>query len=212
MEKYTFLTLIAFGVLALSAIFWVWLCLGIRKRGLRRSLAIGAIQISIVTALYALIRGAYGEAFLNLFGPLPAAYFMIANASKFTHFVSHFAIAGLACFIVSSLLSILVKATRPWFFGIATIVALLGMIVAAESVSKTAMCEAATQAQLGDFQRNTFYWSLANAPREFQFQIHALAIVDDKAFGWSYRKLDWYEIPHAAQINVWVSGETASCQ
>lgn len=136
----------------------------------------------------------------------------MADASKFTHFISHFAIVGIVSFVGCSLLSISIKATRPWFFGISTIVALLGMIVAAETVSRTAMCEAATLAQLGDFQRNTVYWSLVNAPREFQFQIHALALVDDTAFGWSYRTMGWYEIPTDARVNVWVGGETAICR
>ncbi|CUH51955.1 hypothetical protein SAMN04488037_10982 [Shimia marina] len=94
MDKHTLFAVTALGVLALSVIFWGWLCLGIYKRGLRRALAIGSIQISVVISLCSLARGAPGEALLNLFVPLPAAYFIMADASKFTHFISHFAIVS----------------------------------------------------------------------------------------------------------------------
>ena len=78
-----------------------------------------------------------------------------------------------------------------------------------DRVSKAAMCEAAIKRGFSEFRRNSFRWSLANTPREFQFEIHATAKVEGQRLGWSYRDMDWYVIPEDASADV--AGSTLSC-
>lgn len=49
---------------------------------------------------------------------------------------------------------------------------------------------------------NSFAASLRNAPREFQFFLHAAALKDCKPYAWSYRTMSFYELPPNIAVNV----------
>lgn len=68
-------------------------------------------------------------------------------------------------------------------------------VIVGERISQQAMCKAAEAAGISQFRRKSLLWSLYYTPREFQFDIHAAAEIGERRFGWSYRELDWYEIP-----------------
>jgi len=56
---------------------------------------------------------------------------------------------------------------------------------------------------------SSFFRSLREAPREFRFFLHATALKDCKPYAWSYREMDFYELPPRAAPNVlpdeWIS-------
>ena len=65
------------------------------------------------------------------------------------------------------------------------------------------MCRAASRHGITTFNRNSFGWSLSNAPTEWQWEIHALAAKPDgQRLGWSYAARDWYVIPDEAPAMV----------
>ena len=72
------------------------------------------------------------------------------------------------------------------------------------------MCEAAAAQGFASFQRNGLMWSLANAPQEFQFDLHARAEAGGQVLGWSYSEMGWYVVPAGAAQNVG-SGAMTDC-
>ena len=50
--------------------------------------------------------------------------------------------------------------------------------------------------------RASFYSSLRNAPREFQLFLHGAALKDCKPYAWSYRMMNFYELPSNVAANV----------
>ncbi|HEX7712152.1 MAG TPA: hypothetical protein VF418_14565 [Sphingomonadaceae bacterium] len=50
--------------------------------------------------------------------------------------------------------------------------------------------------------QHSFLRSLREAPREFQFYLHAGALKNCVPYGWSYREMNLYRIPPSAAINV----------
>lgn len=49
---------------------------------------------------------------------------------------------------------------------------------------------------------HSFFRSIREAPREFQFYLHSAVLKDCVAYGWSYRSMSFYRIPPSAAINV----------
>lgn len=47
------------------------------------------------------------------------------------------------------------------------------------------------------YVENSFFRSLHNAPAEFQFFAHAVAVKDCKLYAWSYREMAFYEVPES---------------
>ncbi|WP_171124365.1 MULTISPECIES: hypothetical protein [unclassified Ruegeria] len=50
--------------------------------------------------------------------------------------------------------------------------------------------------------RNSFFQTLRNAPREFQFYLHAAALKDCVPYAWSYRTMSFYQLPNNIAVNV----------
>jgi hypothetical protein len=84
---------------------------------------------------------------------------------------------------------------------------LVASIFVGDGLSQGAMCQTAAWRGVTTFQRNTFLTSLAEAPREVQFTLHAA--LPDQRLGWSYRAMDWYPIP--ANVPAFDAGQTFSC-
>lgn len=51
------------------------------------------------------------------------------------------------------------------------------------------------------YLENSFLRLLGNAPAEFQFFAHAIAIKDCKLYGWSYREMGFYAVPETANFD-----------
>ncbi len=49
---------------------------------------------------------------------------------------------------------------------------------------------------------HSFFRSIREAPREFQFYLHAAALKNCVPYGWSYRTMDFYELPPNVAVNV----------
>jgi len=47
-----------------------------------------------------------------------------------------------------------------------------------------------------------FFRSLQEVPNDFQFFLHAAALKHCKPYAWSYREMDFYELPPDAAVNV----------
>lgn len=182
---------------------WIWLVLGIRKRGWPRVVGAIALQFSLVTLVFGFLVG--DGAFLNaLLPPLLFPNFLDVWFGE-NAFVSELrptaAIAGgitlAVCLIISRI--------RIWCVAPSLLVALFTGIVIGENVSKQAMLETAASMGIEVLARNSLWWSLRNAPREFQWELHAIGKSQDQFFGWSYREMSWYPMPETALANVGAS-------
>lgn len=189
---------------------WLWVCAGIAEDGWRRILGAFALQFWGLLGLHFLVGANSADALLWLiFAPLGwliAFGNAVIDQSLFA--VSFLPIPALVALVVFWLL-FRRPTTRIYSFGISLLVLFLGAHVSAEIVSRTAMCRQAEQHGMTDFKRNTFIWSLRNTPDEFQFEIHAIARLGDRRFGWSYREMDWYEL----QPDTWgkVNADVFNC-
>ena len=168
-----------------------------------------ALQTSAIFFAYGLLRGSLvGGLFAAAVPPL-TMWNMASEFSSFRQFLTEVA-WGVAPFAVGTLaVCLVVRPLRIWSLGIPVLVALIASVFVGERISKEAMCQAAVKRGFSEFRRNSFGWSLANTPQEFQFNIHATAKVDGQWLGWSYRDMDWYAIPEDASADV--VGATFSC-
>lgn len=182
-------------------VVWVWLCLGLRKSGWRYALGAIAIQFSIVAFVLGLIKG---QSFGALFGALspPMELIFTDYYSKFELFLSHVLPIAFAVGIVVFACLFLIPKFRLWSIAPSLLAVLIAAVFVGERVSKDAMCASAKEIGLDQFRRNTLLWSLANAPEEFQFEIHAAGEIGKRRMGWSYREMHWYEIPPDAWGDV----------
>jgi len=79
-----------------------------------------------------------------------------------------------------------------------------------ELKSQRLMCQAALAVGVSSFDRNPFFWSLGNTPREYQFEIHAYFESEGTHYGWSYSDEDFYVLNDRTWINVF-SGDSFLC-
>jgi hypothetical protein len=100
---------------------------------------------------------------------------------------------------------LIISRIRIWCVAPSLLVALFTGIVIGENVSKQPMRETAASMGIEVLARNSLWWSLRNAPREFQWELHAGGRLEDQFFGWSYSEMNWYPIPETARANVGVS-------
>lgn len=190
--------------LALSclAIFsWMWLCSGVLREGLRGQVARAALQISGLCLVYGMLRGELlGAVFLAGFPPLVLADLL--RAGPFLAFLTDLAWRVLPVAAVALAVTLGVRGLRRWSLGLTGGAALLASVFLGDQLAEAAMCKAAAARGFDSFALNSFGWSLANVPQEFQFELHALAAVEERRLGWSYRLQDWYPIPPNASADV----------
>lgn len=189
--------IIALVELVLLAAVWVWLCMGIRKTGIRYVAGAVALQISFVDLVFGLLTGQGLGAFFGALVP-PLILVFSERFAQFHSFLSDvlpmaFASGGLVFLAVLA-----VPKLRVWSVTPALLAFLATGIVVGERVSQRAMCRTAAEANIPEFRRRPLLWSLHNTPDEFQFDIHAAAEIGGRRLGWSYREMDWYEIPSDA--------------
>lgn len=187
--------------LCLATFGWLWLCAGFRRGGLRGALGLVAVQVSGLCLAYGVVRGQpmvglYTALFPVLIGP------EIARLAAFQPLLSEIAIKAAPYAAVVGLVCLVVRPLRAWSAALALCTALLAAVILGDQVSSDAMCKAAAGQGFTTFQRHGFGWSLANAPREFQTELHGIATVDGQRLGWSYRAMDWYAIaPEVTRVD-----------
>ncbi len=189
--------IIALVALVLLAAVWVWLCMGIMKTGIRYVAGAVASQISFVHLVFGLLTGQGLGAFFGAFVP-PLILVLSERFAQFHSFLSDVLPMAFAAGGITFVAILAVPRLRLWSVAPALLVFLAVGIVVGENVSQRAMCRAAAHANIPEFRRRTLLWSLYNTPEEFQFDIHAAAEIDGRRLGWSYREMDWYEIPSDA--------------
>lgn len=193
----------ALAVLIGLSCLWLWLILCIRKQGWLRIVGAIALQLSFVAFVFGLMVGE--GAYLNaLFPPLFFPQFLQVWFGD-NAFVSALRPAAAIAGGVTLAVCLIISRIRIWCVAPSLLVALFTGIVIGESMTKQAMRETAASRGIEVLARKSLWWSLRNAPREYQWELHAEGKLQDQLLGWSYREMNWYPIPDAARANVGVS-------
>jgi hypothetical protein len=180
---------------------WVWLCAGFRRAGLRGIAGAVAVQLSVVTLVIGLLIAHPIAALVMALMP-PLMVFTIHEFLWFDLFLSQIMPVAVTAGLVVFALCLAVRRVRRWSLVPALLAFLTAGMVAGERVSQREMCRGAAAAGISEFRRNTLFWSLRNAPADFQFDIHALAERGGRRLGWSYKTMGWYDIPPTASVEV----------
>lgn len=190
----------ALAVGLIAALFagslWIWLLLGVRRGGLRGLFGAWAAQGSAVLFACDILRGHWIGAFVFIpLAPLAGPLMLDGLIPKGNQLAALLAPVVLPVGVLTLLLCCIPPRLRRWSPGLAALAMLAVMVPLAEITSRRAMCRTAEARGIHEFHRRSFYWSLRNAPQEFQFELHASAKSMDGDLGWSYHDMDWYDIP-----------------
>jgi hypothetical protein len=168
------LILAGLALTLLGTFGWLWLCAGLFRDGWRGTLAKLALQVSGLCLVYGFVRGQpQNGLFLATFPPL--ALPELVKASQFLPFLTDVAGRTLPYAAVALVVCLVVRRLRPWAIGLSLATALIAAVFVGDAASQIAMCQSAARHGFTAFQRNAFDWSLANTPRDRQFEIHARA-------------------------------------
>ncbi|WP_425081835.1 hypothetical protein [Ruegeria arenilitoris] len=156
----------------------------------------------LLTALFSVF--AYSMTSLFLFGGVfqPIAFITIWNGRLGAPFWLAFVfLGGFFGFFVGAFLSKLgfkSQVTLPVFIVMA--MSLSGVFV--ESYTSFLRAREINAFSADVEFRNSFFQTLRNAPREFQFYLHAAALKDCVPYAWSYRSMSFYQLPNNVAVNV----------
>jgi hypothetical protein len=75
-------------------------------------------------------------------------------------------------------------------------------VLATAIIAETARAQKIARFKPDYILTNRFMNSLRQAPREWQFYLHALAIKDCQHYAWSYREMDFYRLPPSVLKNL----------
>ena len=205
---------VALILLSLAALFlgicgWLWLCAGLRRDGWRGVAGRLAVQVSGLLLAYGLLRGQPTNGlFMAMFPPL--GVISVVQLLPFEQFAGQVLRAAAPYAGAVLVIFLAVGRLRVWAIGAAGVVLLGAGVILGDGISRAAMCDAAAARGVASFQRNGLMWSLANAPQDFQFGLHAMALSGGQVLGWSYAEMGWYVVPERAAQNVG-SGATTEC-
>ena len=186
--------------LLLAIASWVFVFRWYSKTGWRGRAVSVWLQLMSVFIIYYALRGQGDNVLSSLAGLFPLHFvFEIRRIVQFEELFFEILPYVIALVFASFLLLYIFKKLRVFAVVIVTLSSLVGAVFGGDYVSKNAMCVSVKRQGLDSFGRHSFLFSLANAPRDFQNNLHAGLKVDNKRFGWSYKEMDWYLIP----ANVW---------
>lgn len=197
------------ALLLLSA-GWVWLVLGWKQPGRRGRLGSLALQITVVVTCFALLRSSLLGTIVGVL-LTPVALMNLEWIADFRAFAPKIALLSLPVAVLAFALCLSLPRLRAWSIAIPLVSWMIAALPAGEYVSRQAMCDTADALGFSSVLRNSFYWSLRNAPREYQFELHATLQDGSRNLGWSYREMDWYDIPERALLNIYVNGSVLTC-
>lgn len=194
------LILLSLAALCLGIFGWLWLCAGFRRGGWRGALGIAALQLSGLCLVYGILRGQpMAGLYTATFPPLAVAE--LVSLAQFPGLLGELAwkVAPYAVVVLVGCLAL--RFLRVWAAGLAVLAAMIAVVGLGDQVSREAMCEAAARHGLTSFQRSGFAWSLS-AGQETAGGVHGFANVAGRRLGWSYRAMDWFELPKDSVIVV----------
>lgn len=84
------------------------------------------------------------------------------------------------------------------FVAIAMLLSVLSVGVYADGIRRQTIAEFRPDASF----QHSFFRSLHEAPKEFQFYLHAGALKDCVPYAWSYRSMNFYRLPDNVAANV----------
>lgn len=202
------LILAGLALTCLGIFGWMWLCGGVRNPGWRSGAGAIALQLSGLCMIYGFVRGQpLNGVFLAAFPPF--ALTELVKASRFLPFLTDVAWRVVPYVAPVGALCLILRPLRCWAFGLTLATALIAAVFLGDTVSHLAMCKSAALRGFDSFERNSLAWSLANAPREWQPEIHARVALNGQTLGWSYGAQDWYVIPDGTLAEV--TGPVVSC-
>ncbi len=193
------LKLLLLLILFTAVVAWLWLCLLARKSNpVLKILGWVAINLSLIAFIYENLRGHSIYAWLvALFPP----FFLMDIRDSYrnysaggSEFISSVFELEVGIFLLVLTIFLMWEALRRYAPVLAFLVATVATVFFAEIKSRELMCDRAQVLGLDGFKRNSFFWSLGNAPREFQFQVHGYGEKGGMRFAWSYSELDWYPL------------------
>lgn len=188
------LILLSLAALCLGTFGWLWLCAGLNRDGWRGVVGRLAVQVSGLGLIYGFMRGQPMDGlFLAMFPPL--GVIPLVQLVEFWAFASQVLWAAVPYAGAVLLIFLAVRQLRVWAVGAAGLALLVAGVILGDSISRAAMCDTAAAQGFTSFQRNGLMWSLANAPQEFQFDLHARAEAGGQVLGWSYSTMGWYVVP-----------------
>jgi len=171
---------------AATAPFWAW----------------WSVQLTLFTGLIFLLHGQFFLALFNAALP-PLLIFTAFDLKPFVGFIAK-PMMFAAIVTTVTLIATFAKPLR-WrklSFGLALICGSIIFFSTAEKNSQLEMCRAAKQQGLTEIERYSFWRSFQNTPREFQFEIHAIANNQRGRWGWSYRELSFYFLKPTISADV----------
>ena len=93
----------------------------------------------------------------------------------------------------------------PVFVGLTMVLSVIFVGAYAERIRRQNVAEFKPDSYIS----SSFFRSLHEAPREFQFFLHAAALKDCTPYAWSYREMAFYQLPPNVAVNVlppeWIS-------
>ena len=194
------LILLSLAALCLGTFGWLWLCAGFRRGGLRGALGVAALQVSGLCLVYGILRGQPMAGLYTATFP-PLAVVELVSLAQFPQLLADLAgkVAPYAAAVLVGCLAL--RPLRVWAPGLGVLAAMIAVVVLGDQVSRDAMCQAAARHGLTSFQRSGFAWSLS-AGQETAGTVHGFGEVGGRRLGWSYRAMDWFELPKDSVIVV----------
>lgn len=202
-SAFAFSLLMLGGMVALMVAVagWFWLCMGSVREGRRQAFGSLALLVSALAFVFGCLRGGLSVGLMMAAFP-PLLMLEMPKVNQFWGFVAQPLLMGALVAGGTLVFCLAMRPLRTWALVIALLAGLGAAAFVGERVSKAAMCQQAAALGITEFRRNTLLWSLANTPREFQFEIHALATTGKGRLGWSYREMAWYAVPVDAAVDV----------
>lgn len=177
--------------LCLALFGWLWLVAGFRRGGWRGGLGIAALQLSALGLIWGLMRGMPQVAVFNAAFP-PLMLVDLWHLAEFGDFLAAILIRAAPFGAVVLLGALAWRRLRPWAPGLGLAALMIAALVLGDEVSRQAMCRTAAERGLDGLRRDSLADSLARRP---EFGPHGLAWSAGRAWGWSYRRMDWQELP-----------------
>lgn len=163
------------------------------KGGLKQAWARAAAQLSVaMLVVFLLIHP--GFALVSAAFPIIPVVWRLEWLTRYEAFFAQIWMGPAVAFAISVAALVLIPKLRRYSLFVILVTTSLGLGLMAERKSRQLMCERALAAGIDELQRNSIFWSLANAPRDLQFELHGLAMIDGQRHGWSYRDLSWYPL------------------
>jgi len=187
---------IGLKILAMG-LYWIWFVLGIEYVFRRKTPSVLNRRFS--TALF------YLTAMCTLSYPL---IYILAGRANLTEDILHPSLkmgfaAGVMVFLgfhhkkFSSL-----KCRGAFLLGLPLVLALSVAVCVAAFLATTQRTQVIAKFNPDEIITNSFFQSIYETPKEFQFYLHAAALKDCKPYAWSYSKMDFYLLRESIAHNV----------